>query len=79
MVSGWKNADEQAEACRRKIEEINCKAEEARLVREEQAELANRLYNQKKKRTKRLVCFLAITAAVAAVSWLITVIIHKKI
>lgn len=79
MVSGWKNADEQAEACRRKIEEINCKAEEARLVREEQAELANRLYNQKKKRTKRLVCFLAITAAVAVLGLIAGTMIRDRV
>ena len=52
-ISGWKDADEQIAACKRKIEEIKAKEEAERLERERQAE-AERLERERQAEAERL-------------------------
>ena len=53
-ISGWKDADEKIYACKKKIEEINAKAEADRLERERQAELAREIAENRAKYIKKI-------------------------
>ena len=53
-ISGWKDADEQIYACRKKIEEIKAKEEAARLELERKAEIALKKAERNAKRIKKI-------------------------
>ncbi len=71
-IPGWRDADEQKEACERKIEEINAAKEAARIEAEKQRIAAKR---QKKKRTIARVSVRAVACACVAVILLVTQVI----
>lgn len=72
-ISGWKDADNQIEICKKKIEEIKAKAEADRLEREHQEELAR----QKSKKIKKIAIITTsiICVIIASIILISTVII----
>ena len=90
-ISGWKDADEQIYACKKKIEELKAKQEAERLEAERKAE-AERLERERKeedhriavekakKKTKKVFIAIASVACVCAVFLILlkTVIIPKQ-
>lgn len=79
-ISGWKDADEQIYACRKKIEEIKAKEEADRLERERQAEqkrIAAEKAAKKRKKIKAITTSIVV-ACIAFVIVLTTVIIPKQ-
>lgn len=76
-IPGWKDADEQILACRRRIEEIRAEEERRRLEEEHRAEEARIAAAKRRKRNKKIAAIVTPTAAVciAFVIVLVTVII----
>ena len=75
-ISGWKDADEQINVCRRKIEEIKAKEEADRLERERQAEQRRVAAEKRKKLIKKTAIIgTPILAAVIAFVILLTTVI----
>ncbi len=76
-ISGWKDADEQIYACRRKIEEIKVKEEADRLERERQAEQKRIAAEKAAKKLKKIAAVVTpvVVACIAFVIVLTTVII----
>ena len=76
-ISGWKDADEQIYACRKKIEEIKAKEEAARLELERKAEIALKKAERNAKRIKKIVIITTpiVCAIIAFIIVLNTVII----
>ena len=75
-IGGWRDADAKAEECRRKIDELNAKAEAERIAREKKAE-AERLAAAKKKKTLRIVAI--VVAAIAVVAVAVSIVVTKVI
>ena len=78
-ISGWKDADEQIYACRKKIEEIKAKEEADRLERERQAE-QKRIAAEKAAKKRKKVIAIATPIVIACIAFLIvltTVIISN--
>jgi len=75
-ISGWKDADEQINACRRKIEEIKAKEEADRLEAARKAE-ERRIAAKKRKKIIAITTSIGV-ACIAFVVLLITVIIPKQ-
>ena len=78
-ISGWKDADEQTNICRQKIEEIKTREETERLEQERKAELDRLAAEKVAKRRKKLVSIglpiIAVSTAVIII--LINVVIPK--
>ena len=71
-ISGWRDADDLIATCEKEIEELNAKAEAARLERERQAEIALQKAIKREKRNRKIKIIAAVTAAIciaAAVLW----------
>lgn len=79
-ISGWKDADEQINACQKKIEEIKAKEEADRLNRERQAEERRIAAEKAAKMRKRMLAIgiLIIVICIVFVILLKTVIIPKQ-
>ena len=79
-ISGWKDADEQINACQRKIEEIKAKKEADRLERERRAEERRIAAEKAAKKRKRTIAIVTpiIVACIAFVIVLTTVIIPSS-
>ncbi len=79
-IPGWKDADDQALACERKIEEIKAKEEADRLERERKAEEARIAEEKAAKKRKRTIAIVTpiIVACIAFVIVLTTVIIANQ-
>ena len=75
-ISGWKDADEKVNICKRKIEEIKAKEEAIRLERERQAE---QWRTEAEKRSKRNKKTAAIVIPVIAVIIIIAILIPTVI
>ncbi|MCR5041315.1 MAG: toll/interleukin-1 receptor domain-containing protein [Clostridia bacterium] len=69
-ISGWKDADEQIFACRRKIEEIKAKEEADRLEAERKAEQA-RLAAEKAAKKRKKVIAITTPIVIACIAFLI--------
>lgn len=54
-ISGWKDSDEKIHACQKKIEEIKCKMEAARIEAERQAEIKHKKSEERVRCIKRIV------------------------
>ena len=76
-VSGWKDADEQIVACRRKIEEIAWKEEAERLAKARKAEIARREAERIAKRNEKItiIAMLSICVITAVIAVFYTIII----
>ena len=76
-ISGWKDADEQIYACRKKIEETKAKEEADRLERERQAEQKRIAAEKAAKKRKKIAAIVTpiVVACIAFVIVLTTVII----
>ena len=76
-ISGWKDADEQIYACRKKIEEIKAKEEADRLERERQAEQKRIAAAKAAKKRKKIAAIVTpiVVACIAFIIVLTTVII----
>lgn len=66
-IPGWRNADEQVEICKRKIEEIEQEEERKRIEKERQA----------RQKTRRRRCTLIVIAATICAAFAVTVFINK--
>ena len=79
-ISGWKDADEQINACQRKIEEIKAKEDADRLERERRAKERRIAAEKAAKKRKRTIAIVTpiIVACIAFVIVLTTVIIPKQ-
>ena len=66
-IPGWKDADEQICACRRRIEELRAKEAAHRLELERQAELALKEAERIKKRNRKITVIAAAVVSAAAV------------
>ena len=79
-ISGWKDADEQIYACRKKIEEIKAKEEADRLERERQAEQRRIAAEKAAKKRKKIAAIVSpiVVACIAFVIVLTTVIIPNQ-
>jgi len=69
-ISGWKHADEQINACRKKIEEIKAREETDRLERERQSE-QKRIAAEKAAKKRKKVAAVVTTIAVACIAFVI--------
>ena len=74
-ISGWKDADEKAYACQKKIEEIKAKDEADRLERERQAEIERKEAERIAKRNKKS----AIIATPIVIATIVFVIVANTI
>jgi len=76
-IPGWKDADEMILICKRKIEEINAKAEEERLEKERQEEIARKEAERIAKRNRKIAIITTpiVCAIIAFIIVLNTVII----
>ena len=76
-ISGWKDADEQIEICKKKIEEIKAKEEARRLERERKAEIKRKEAEQRARRNKKIAIITTpiVCAIIAFIIVLNTVII----
>jgi len=70
-ISGWKDADNEAYNCKKKIEELKAKAEAERLERERKAEAERKEKERKAKAAKKAMAIWAIAAVVIAAGVLI--------
>ena len=83
-ISGWKDADEQLEACQKKLKELEEKAEADRLEQERyeakvRAELARKEKRRKVTATIRtILIFVAIISIIASIVFVTTVVIPNK-
>ena len=79
-ISGWKDADEQIYACKKKIEELKAKAEAERLERKRKEEEHRIAVEKRKKKAKKVFIAIASVACVCAVFLILlkTVIIPKQ-
>jgi len=79
-IPGWKDADEMILICKRKIEEINAKAEEERLEKKRKAEIERIEAEKRKKQIKKItiVGISIVSVIVAFVIILNTVIIPNS-
>ncbi len=69
-ISGWKDADEQIDICRRKIEEIKAKEEADRLERERQEE-QRRVAAEKAAKKRKKIAAIVIPIVVACIAFVI--------
>ena len=79
-ISGWKDADEQINACKKKIEEIKEKEEADRLERERQAE-QKRIADEKAAKKRKKIAAIVTPTVVACIAFVIvltTVIIPNQ-
>ena len=79
-IPGWKDADEQIYACKKKIEELKAKEEAERLEAERKAEEHRIAVEKRKKKAKKVFIAIASVACVCAVFLILlkTVIIPKQ-
>lgn len=73
-IPGWRDAGQQIEACREKIEQLEAKEEADRLEQERLAELARIEAEKRKKKRKKILIIAAIAAVVAIILTLLTVL-----
>ena len=75
-IPGWKDADEQLEACQRKIEELKAKEEADRLERERQEE-QRRIAEEAAAKKRKII--IAIVSSIAIVSIVFIIVLTKVI
>ena len=72
-ISGWKNADEQLSICKKKLAELQAKAEADRLKREQQAKLLSKEAGIRAKRD-RMIAVIKVLTACAVIAFIILLI-----